>query len=118
MHGESFAIPETAAKAVNRAHAEGRRVVAIGTTSTRALESATDEQGQLHSGQAQTHLFIRPGYRFRATDAMITNFHLPKSTLLVLVAAFAGRDLILEAYRQAVTERYRFFSYGDCMLIL
>lgn len=118
MHGEMFAIPEATSAAVNRAHAEGRRVVAIGTTSTRALESAIDEEGQLHSGRAETHLFIRPGYRFRATDAMVTNFHLPKSTLLILVAAFAGRDLILEAYRQAVAERYRFFSYGDCMLIL
>lgn len=118
MHGESFAIPEIAATAVNRARGEGRRVVAIGTTSTRALESAADEQGVLHSGAAETHLFIRPGYRFRVTDAMVTNFHLPKSTLLVLVAAFAGRELILEAYRQAVAERYRFFSYGDCMLIL
>ncbi|NJC88127.1 MAG: tRNA preQ1(34) S-adenosylmethionine ribosyltransferase-isomerase QueA [Desulfuromonas sp.] len=118
MHGEWFAIPEATATAVNRAHADSRRVVAVGTTSTRALESAADEQGQLHSGRAETHLFIRPGYRFRVTDAMVTNFHLPKSTLLILVAAFAGRDLILEAYRQAVAEKYRFFSYGDCMLIL
>jgi S-adenosylmethionine:tRNA ribosyltransferase-isomerase len=118
MHGELFAIPEATVAAVNRARAEDRRVVAIGTTSVRALESAADEQGKLHPGQAETHLFIRPGYRFRVTDAMVTNFHLPKSTLLVLVAAFAGRELILEAYRQAVEARYRFFSYGDCMLIL
>lgn len=118
MHGEWFDIPDTTATVVNQARAEGRRVVAIGTTSTRALESAADEQGALHSGRAETHLFIRPGYRFRVTDAMITNFHLPKSTLLILVSAFAGRELILEAYRQAVAERYRFFSYGDCMLIL
>jgi S-adenosylmethionine:tRNA ribosyltransferase-isomerase len=92
--------------------------VALGTTSTRALESAADQQGKLHAGSAVTELFIRPGFRFRVTDALITNFHLPKSTLLVLVAAFAGRELILEAYQQAVRERYRFFSYGDCMLIL
>jgi len=118
MHRESFAIPEVTATAVNRARAEGHRVVALGTTSTRALESAADEQGRLHSGPAETQLFIRPGYRFRVTDAMITNFHLPKSTLLILVAAFAGRELIFEAYRQAVVEKYRFFSYGDCMLIL
>lgn len=118
MHGEAFVIPEAAAVAVNQARAAGRRVVAIGTTSVRALESAADEQGVLHAGGAETRLFIRPGYRFRVTDAMVTNFHLPKSTLLVLVAAFAGRELILEAYRQAVAERYRFFSYGDCMLII
>ena len=118
MHGEWFDIPGATAAAVNQARAERRRVVAIGTTSTRALESAADEQGELHPGRAETHLFIRPGYRFRVTDAMITNFHLPKSTLLILVSAFAGRELILEAYRQAVAERYRFFSYGDCMLIL
>lgn len=118
MHSERFIIPPAAAAAVNRARSDGRRVVAVGTTSTRAMESAVDAAGQLHPGSAETDLFIRPGYRFRATDALITNFHLPKSTLLVLVAAFAGRDLILEAYRQAVAEKYRFFSYGDCMLIL
>lgn len=118
MHSERFIIPPAAAAAVNRARSDGRRVVAVGTTSTRALESAVDAAGQLHPGSAETDLFIRPGYRFRATDALVTNFHLPKSTLLVLVAAFAGRDLILEAYRQAVSEKYRFFSYGDCMLIL
>jgi S-adenosylmethionine:tRNA ribosyltransferase-isomerase len=118
MHGERFDIPVATAAAVNRAHAAGRRVVALGTTSTRALESAVDEAGQVRCGGAETSLFIQPGYRFRVTDALITNFHLPKSTLLILVAAFAGRDLILEAYRQAVVERYRFFSYGDCMLIL
>jgi S-adenosylmethionine:tRNA ribosyltransferase-isomerase len=111
-------IPPAAAAAVNRARRAGRRVVAVGTTSTRALESAVDTAGQLQPGSAATDLFIRPGYRFRATDALITNFHLPKSTLLVLVAAFAGRELILEAYRQAVAEQYRCFSYGDCMLIL
>lgn len=118
MHGEWFEISAATTAAVSRTRAAGHRVVAIGTTSTRALESAADEQGTLRSGRAETHLFIRPGYRFRVTDAMITNFHLPKSTLLILVSAFAGRDLILEAYRQAVAEKYRFFSYGDCMLIL
>ena len=118
MHAERFVIPPVTAAAVNRARSEGRRVVALGTTSTRALESAVAADGQLQAGHASTRLFIRPGYRFRATDALVTNFHLPKSTLLVLVSAFAGRDLILEAYRQAVAEKYRFFSYGDCMLIL
>jgi S-adenosylmethionine:tRNA ribosyltransferase-isomerase len=118
MHGERFTIPPTTAIAVNRARSVGRRVVALGTTSTRALESAADERGEVRAGDAVTDLFIRPGFRFRVTDGLITNFHLPKSTLLVLVAAFAGRELILEAYRQAVVERYRFFSYGDCMLIL
>lgn len=118
MHGERFAIPAATAAAVNRARHEGRRVVALGTTSTRALESAADQQGEVQPGNAVTELFIRPGFRFRVTDALVTNFHLPKSTLLVLAAAFAGRELILEAYRQAVRERYRFFSYGDCMLII
>jgi S-adenosylmethionine:tRNA ribosyltransferase-isomerase len=118
MHAERFDIPAETAVAVNRARAEGRRVVALGTTSMRALESAVDESGQVMAGAAETALFIRPGYRFRGTDVLVTNFHLPKSTLLVLVAAFAGRELILEAYRQAVAEKYRFFSYGDCMLIL
>jgi len=118
MHGERFDIPATTAAAVNRARLERRRVVALGTTSLRAMESAVDATGRLQSGSAVTHLFLRPGCRFQVTDALITNFHLPKSTLLVLVAAFAGRELILEAYRQAVAERYRFFSYGDCMLIV
>ena len=118
MHGELFDIPRETATAINRARAEQRRVVALGTTSTRALESAVDDAGTVQPGGAETDLFIVPGYRFQVTDVMITNFHLPKSTLLILVAAFAGRDLILEAYRQAVAEKYRFFSYGDCMLIV
>ena len=118
MHAERYIIPPTTAAAVNRARSEGRRVVAVGTTTTRALESAVDAAGALQAGDGETRLFISPGYRFRLTDALITNFHLPKSTLLMLVAAFAGRELILEAYRQAVAEKYRFFSYGDCMLIL
>ena len=118
MHGEAYTIPAETAEAVNRARREGRRVVALGTTSTRALESAVDAQGQLLAGSGVTELFIRPGFNFRVTGALITNFHLPQSTLLVLVATFAGKELIFEAYRQAVAERYRFFSYGDCMLIL
>jgi len=118
MHGELFEVPATTAAAVNRAHAEGRRVVAMGTTSTRTLEYAVDPTGQVHAGGGMTDLFIYPGFKFQVVDALITNFHLPQSTLLMLVAAFAGRDAILAAYREAVAQRYRFFSYGDCMLII
>jgi S-adenosylmethionine:tRNA ribosyltransferase-isomerase len=118
MHAERYMIPAETAAAVNQARRDRRRVVALGTTSTRALESAVDGHGRLQAGCGVTSLFIRPGFPFQLTGAMITNFHLPQSTLLVLVAAFAGRELILEAYRQAVAEKYRFFSYGDCMLIL
>lgn len=118
MHGEAYNVPAETADAVNRACREGRRVVALGTTSTRALESAVDAHGRLRAGSGVTDLFIRPGFAFRVTGALLTNFHLPQSTLLVLVAAFAGRELIFEAYRQAVEQKYRFFSYGDCMLIL
>lgn len=117
MHAEVYDIPTETAEAVNRAKSEGRRVIALGTTVTRTLEHAVDEQGRLCPGQGETALFIKPGFNFRMVDALITNFHLPKSTLLVLVAAFAGRDFILDAYRQAVEQEYRFFSYGDCMLI-
>ncbi|BCR05435.1 S-adenosylmethionine:tRNA ribosyltransferase-isomerase [Desulfuromonas versatilis] len=117
MHGEVFTVPETTAEEVNRARREGRRVVALGTTTTRTLEYSVDDQGRLLPGQGVTDLFIYPGFEFRIVDALVTNFHLPQSTLLVLVSAFAGRDFVLEAYRQAVREGYRFFSYGDCMLI-
>ncbi len=118
MHGEIFTIPEITAAEVNRARDEGRRVVALGTTTTRTLEYAVDDQGRLVPGQGDTDLFIYPGFEFRIVDALITNFHLPQSTLLVLVSAFAGRNFVLDAYRQAVREDYRFFSYGDCMLIV
>jgi S-adenosylmethionine:tRNA ribosyltransferase-isomerase len=118
MHHESYLVPEATAMAVNRARAEGRRIVALGTTSTRALEAAADADGRVAAGPGETDIFIYPGYRFRVVSGLVTNFHLPRSTLLMLVAAFAGREAVLEAYRQAVTARYRFFSYGDCMLIL
>lgn len=118
MHGESYHIPEATAAAVNLAKAEGRRVFALGTTTTRTLEHAVDGQGRVLAGEGVSDLFIYPGFRFRVVDALITNFHLPRSTLLMLVSAFAGRDLTLAAYRRAVREGYRFFSYGDCMLIL
>jgi len=117
MHSEVFYIPEATAELVNAARANGRRIVALGTTVTRTLEYAVDEHGLLQAGPGETDLFIKPGFSFRMVDVLITNFHLPKSTLLVLVAAFAGRDFVLEAYREAVANGYRFFSYGDCMLI-
>ncbi len=118
MHGEIFDIPETTAAAVNRAKAEGRRVFAMGTTVTRTLEFAVDDDGRVLAGGGMTDLFIYPGFRFRVIDALITNFHLPCSTLLMLTAAFAGREFILQAYQRAVREGFRFFSYGDCMLIV
>jgi len=118
MHSEDFSIPGTSAEAVNRARAEGRRVVAVGTTCVRTLEYASDGQGRLQSGRGACDLFVYPGYRFKVVDAMITNFHLPRSTLLMLVAAFAGRERILAAYREAIHRRYRFFSFGDAMMIV
>jgi len=117
MLEERYSITPAAARAVNVAKSEGRPVTAVGTTVVRTLESAWQD-GLVRSGRRPTSLFIYPGYEFRVVDRLLTNFHLPKSTLLMLVAAFAGRDLILEAYREAVRERYRFFSYGDCMFIL
>lgn len=118
MHPEYAAISKISAERVNRAKKEGRRVVAVGTTSTRILEWAARDHGTVNSFAGYCDLFIYPGFRFQVVDALVTNFHLPKSTLLLLVSAFAGRDLILEAYRQAIREDYRFFSYGDAMLIL
>jgi S-adenosylmethionine:tRNA ribosyltransferase-isomerase len=114
---EHFEIDEGAAALVNEAKEKGGRVVAVGTTTVRALESAADERGRVRAGAAETSLTITPGYTFRAVDALLTNFHLPRSSLLVLVAAFAGRELALSAYRHAVAARYRFYSYGDCMFI-
>lgn len=115
---ESYEISEFAAAAINLAHQTGRRVVAVGTTSVRALESAADERGQLRAGNNSTELFIYPGYRFRLVGGLLTNFHLPQSSLLMLVSAFADKELILQAYRHAVEQRYRFYSYGDCMLLI
>lgn len=116
MHAEYYTIPEDAAHAVGRAKEEGRRVVAAGTTVVRALEAAAYDGG-IRSGAAETDLFIKPGFDFAIVDALLTNFHLPRSTLLVLVSAFAGRDRILRAYREAVENGYRFFSFGDAMFI-
>ena len=115
---ERFEIGEEAAALVNETRGRGGRVVAVGTTTVRALESAADERGRVAAGRGETGLTILPGHRFRAVDAMLTNFHLPRSSLLVLVGAFAGRELALAAYRHAVAARYRFYSYGDCMLIV
>jgi S-adenosylmethionine:tRNA ribosyltransferase-isomerase len=116
MHAEVYQVAATSAATVNHAKAEGRRVVAVGTTSLRTLESAWQD-GQLQSGSGETTLFIRPGHSFASTDALITNFHLPKSTLLMLVAAFAGYDTMMNAYTVALAEHYRFYSLGDAMLI-
>ncbi len=116
MLEEAYEVPGTAAAAVNKAKTEGRPVLAVGTTVVRTLESA-GRSGRVPPGSGATSLFIRPGFEFKVVDRLLTNFHLPKSTLLMLVSALAGRDLILGAYREAVREGYRFFSYGDCMLI-
>jgi len=116
MHGEHYDIPVETAQAVAETHAGGGRVTAVGTTSLRALESAA-QSGKLISGSRETRLFIRPGYSFRIADRLLTNFHLPRSTLLMLVCAFAGTEHVRRAYRHAVDSRYRFFSYGDAMLI-
>jgi S-adenosylmethionine:tRNA ribosyltransferase-isomerase len=116
MHEERFEVPPETARAFAECRARGGRVVAVGTTVVRALESARAGEA-LRAGPGRTALFITPGHRFRAVDALVTNFHLPRSTLLVLVCAFAGRDRVLAAYREAIRERYRFFSYGDAMFL-
>ncbi len=118
MHSEAYLMPAETAAAINSAHSEGRRILTIGTTATRALETASSETGVVHSGSGDSELFIYPGYKFKVVETLLTNFHLPMSTLLMMVSAFAGREFVLEAYAEAVRERYRFYSYGDCMLIL
>ena len=117
MHAERFDIPRATSDAIAATRSAGGRVIAVGTTSLRSLESAGKDDGTVESGPAETAIFITPGYRFKVVDRLITNFHLPKSTLLMLVSAFAGYDHIRAAYAHAVTERYRFFSYGDAMLL-
>jgi S-adenosylmethionine:tRNA ribosyltransferase-isomerase len=117
MHSERYEIPAATAAAIAATRAAGGRIVAVGTTSLRALESAGNTDGTVRTGSAETDIFITPGYRFRVVDRLITNFHLPKSTLLMLVSAFAGYAPIRAAYAHAVAERYRFFSYGDAMLL-
>lgn len=118
MEEERYIVPAETAEAIRETRESGRRVVAIGSTSVRTLESAAGSDGRVMASEGRTDLFIRPGYRFRVVDAMLTNFHLPRSTLLMMISAFAGRERVLQAYREAVEQRYRFYSYGDCMLIL
>ena len=117
MHSEFYMVSQEAADKINRAKESGHRVIAVGTTSTRTLEAAADENGRLHETTGWTEIFIYPGYQFKVIDALITNFHLPQSTLVMLVSALAGREHVLHAYEIAVKERYRFFSFGDAMLI-
>lgn len=118
MHSEYYRISESEAEKMNRCKSKGGRLICTGTTSCRSIESAAEEDGRIPARSGWTDIFIYPGYRFRAMDGLITNFHLPESTLVMLVSAFAGREHILEAYAEAVRERYRFFSFGDAMLIL
>jgi len=117
MHSEFYNVSQAAADEINRIKAAGGRIICVGTTSCRTVESAADEKGIVHPGSDETSIFIYPGYRFKVMDALITNFHLPESTLLMLVSALAGREKIMAAYREAVKERYRFFSFGDAMFI-
>jgi S-adenosylmethionine:tRNA ribosyltransferase-isomerase len=118
MHSEWYEISEASAEQVNSCKRSGSRVIAVGTTCVRALEFASDEQGMVKSGKRECNLFIYPGYRFKVINGMITNFHLPKSTLLMLVSSFAGKERLFSAYQEAIRKKYRFFSYGDAMLIL
>ncbi len=117
MEAERYTIQEETSVAVERARAQGKRVVAVGTTTVRALESAATEPGKVRAGSGVTELFIYPGFRFQVVDALLTNFHLPRSSLLMLVSALGGVEPVKRAYREAVRERYRFYSYGDCMLL-
>ena len=118
MHSEFYQIDEEAAVKINRAKENGKRVICVGTTSCRTVESAADEKGRLRACSGWTEIFIYPGYRFKVLDCLITNFHLPESTLIMLVSALAGRENVLAAYEEAVKERYRFFSFGDAMLVI
>lgn len=118
MHSEYFRVSKESAERINRAKREGRRVIAVGTTASRTLESVALADGRIQAGEGWTDIYIYPGYQFKVVDAMITNFHFPKSTLVMLVSALAGRERILEAYNLAIQERYRFYSFGDSMLIL
>ena len=118
MFPERYEISPGSAEKINRAKAENRRVIAVGSTSMRTLEAGSDEKGVVTAGMGKTSIFIYPGYTFKVVDALITNFHLPKSTLLMLVSAFAGKELISKAYREAIEKKYRFYSYGDAMMII
>ena len=118
MHSEYFVMTEEVAQEINRRRAKGGRIIAVGTTSCRVLESVSDETGEVHAMSGETAIFIYPGYKYKAVDALITNFHLPESTLIMLVSALAGKENVMNAYAEAVRERYRFFSFGDAMLIV
>ena len=117
MHSEKYRVPEETAKIVNEAKEKGNRVIAVGTTSVRTLESAVDESGKLMAAEGNTNIFIYGEYKFKIADAIITNFHLPKSTLIMLISAFGGKEFIFEAYKKAIEEKYRFYSFGDSMFI-
>jgi len=117
IHREAYSIARETAEAIDRAHSASRRIVAIGTTTVRALEHAASQSPEIQPGWAEAGIFIYPGYAFKVVGALLTNFHLPQSTLLMLVCAFAGQDRVLAAYRHAVENRYRFYSYGDCMFL-
>ncbi|MBR5139492.1 MAG: tRNA preQ1(34) S-adenosylmethionine ribosyltransferase-isomerase QueA, partial [Clostridia bacterium] len=118
MHSEYFIMTEEVAAEINRRHAAGGRIIAVGTTSCRVLESVSDDSGKVHPMSGETAIFIYPGYKYKAVDALITNFHLPESTLIMLVSALAGKENVMSAYKTAVNEQYRFFSFGDAMLIV
>ena len=117
MHSEYYEVSDEAAKVINETKACGGRVICVGTTSCRTIESAADEEGRVWSGCGNTEIFIYPGYHFKVLDCLITNFHLPESTLVMLVAALAGREHVLHAYEEAIAEKYRFFSFGDACFI-
>jgi S-adenosylmethionine:tRNA ribosyltransferase-isomerase len=117
MHSEFFTVTEESAEKINRARQNGGRIIAVGTTSCRTLESASTDDGVVHPMCDDTGIFIYPGYKFKAVDALITNFHLPQSTLIMLISAFSEREIIMNAYETAVKEKYRFFSFGDAMFI-
>jgi S-adenosylmethionine:tRNA ribosyltransferase-isomerase len=117
LHAESYSISAEAAQKINCALNEGRRVIAVGTTTVRTLEFAARDSGRVQAGSGEANLFIYPGFSFRVVSAMLTNFHLPQSTLLMLVCAFGGKENVIAAYEHAVAQRYRFYSYGDCMFV-
>ena len=117
MHSEWYELPEDAAKKINAAKERGGRVISVGTTSCRTLETVASKYGTIRADSGETDIFIYPGYEFKCIDALITNFHLPESTLIMLVSAFSSREIILNAYKEAVEKKYRFFSFGDAMFI-
>jgi S-adenosylmethionine:tRNA ribosyltransferase-isomerase len=117
MHSEYYQVTEEAAEIINSTKFSGGRIICVGTTSCRTIESAADENGKVIAGCDNTEIFIYPGYKFKVLDALITNFHLPESTLVMLVSALAGREHVLAAYEEAIKEKYRFFSFGDAMFI-